>query len=235
MTTSPSLISFRERRPREVILSWATTTLRLPLQRKKKTLRQPWIILNCWKRHSFLGIQCLWIYGGSLRETYRLVLPRMISRFSKGLSELMLSGHVWIHKYPGATNGLLICKNSWVCHALLRFLQSLTSNFFNRLKHIKLGRVHLWCFGIRVPTNNKNIQVICHWWMCPVIYWSWYRKAWRLLLLLMSLTYPWIDVWMMPMLPLIFVQFLKDSMFVALIDRVWVRSPVPSPLHTVNN
>lgn len=31
---------------------------------------------------------------GSLQGTYRLVRPRMISRFSKGLSEFMLSGHV---------------------------------------------------------------------------------------------------------------------------------------------
>ncbi len=47
----------------------------------------------------------------------------MISRFSKGLSELMLSGHVWIHKYPEAINGLLIVKLfsvHLVCHALLR-------------------------------------------------------------------------------------------------------------------
>ena len=58
----------------------------------------------------FPVMQWLWIYGGSLQGTYRLVRPRMISRFSKGLSELMLSGHVWIHKYPEATNELLIVK-----------------------------------------------------------------------------------------------------------------------------
>lgn len=34
------------------------------------------------------------------------------------------------------------------------------------------------------------------------------------------------------MFPLIFVQFLKDSMLVALMDMVLVSSPVPSPLHT---
>lgn len=50
----------------------------------------------------------------------------------------------------------------------------------------------------------------------------------------MLLTYPWIDVWMKQMLPLIFVQFLKVSMFVALTHRVLVRSLVPRPLHTRN-
>lgn len=37
---------------------------------------------------------------------------------------------------------------------------------------------------------------------------------------------------MILMLPLIFVQFLKDSMLVALMDMVLVSCPVPSPLHT---
>lgn len=49
------------------------------------------------------------------------------------------------------------------------------------------------------------------------------------------LTYPWMDVWMKQMLPLILVQFLKDSMFVALTHRVLVRSLVPRTLHTGNN
>ncbi len=89
-------------------------------EKKESFLWRPWIIL----KSSFLVFQWLWIYMGSLRETYRLVRPRTISRFSKGLSELMLSGHVWIHKYPGAKILLLIgklCLVHFVCNALLRF------------------------------------------------------------------------------------------------------------------
>lgn len=40
---------------------------------------------------------------------------------------------------------------------------------------------------------------------------------------------------MIAMFPLILVQFLNESMFVALIDMVLVSSPVPSPLHTIDN
>lgn len=46
----------------------------------------------------------------SLRETHRFVRPRMISRFSKGLSELMFSGHAWINKYPETIKEVLIMK-----------------------------------------------------------------------------------------------------------------------------
>lgn len=40
---------------------------------------------------------------------------------------------------------------------------------------------------------------------------------------------------MIAMFPLILVQFLNESILVALIDMVLVSSPVPSPLHTINN
>lgn len=39
-------------------------------------------------------------------------------------------------------------------------------------------------------------------------------------MLVIAQTYPLIDVWMMSMFPLILVQFSKEPMFVALIDRV---------------
>lgn len=82
-------------------------------RKKRKTgkiLWLPWIILNSRETNSCPVMQWLWIYGGSLQGTYRFVRPRMISRFSKELSELMFFGHVWIHKYPKAINGLLIVK-----------------------------------------------------------------------------------------------------------------------------
>lgn len=42
----------------------------------------------------FITLQLKRKHRRSQKGTYRLVLPRMISRFSKGLSESMLSGHV---------------------------------------------------------------------------------------------------------------------------------------------
>lgn len=35
-------------------------------------------------------------------------------------------------------------------------LGSLTGNLFNSLKHIKLGRLHLGGFGVRVPADNET-------------------------------------------------------------------------------
>lgn len=97
------------------------------------------------KKKAFLSlnvpsvIEQFGIYRGTLRGTYRFVRPRMTSRFSKGLSELMFFGHVWIHRYPGAAHSLFMVL--FLLSRMTHSVSDLTSDFFNSFKHIKLGGI----------------------------------------------------------------------------------------------
>lgn len=102
-----------------------------------------WSMMRRKKRKNWAQDKCIWI-------TNRLVRPRMISRFSKGLSEFKLSGQSWIQRYPEETHVVnfepLPCVFT-VPKCSFAF-SSLTSNFFNCFKHIELWRLHLWSFGV---------------------------------------------------------------------------------------
>lgn len=77
----------------------------------------------------------------------------------------MFFGHVWIHKYPEATNGLLIVKLfsvHLVCHALVMFYAVLP------VISLTVLNTSSWAgsiFGVLVngSLKNKKIHVIWQW------------------------------------------------------------------------
>lgn len=270
MTTSPSLISLSERRPKCVIWVWVTAKLKAPLWEQKGhgvsllTKQTAWFI---WEQQFIVMCQNSQI--ADIFETAVFWLTAFLyvhgwpQGFQKHWGMACLSataespGSLWVRRGRISlgiftnTEGLKVPYmkhhfNHTKCPILNH--STLTSDFLYSFEYVELGWVQSWSFSMLVTVNNSNKKDLRDTNLnnssmfqkyskynclkatrngtkqCGIkSYWSESVK---------HPSHPLNVVVRIATPPLIFVQFSKESMLLALIDRTLSRGPIPSPLQT---